>query len=47
MKFVYSIPVEINETLEYKFNPDSEYNNELCYQFTTENNTDIILYDRR
>ena len=47
MKFIYSIPVEINESLVYKFNPDSNYNNELCYQFTTENNTDIILYDRR
>ena len=47
MKFVYSIPVDINENLEYKFNPDSDYNNEICFQFTTENKTDIILYDRR
>ena len=47
MQFIYSIPIEINETIEYKYNPDSEYNNELCFQFTTENNTDIILYDRR
>ena len=47
MKFIYSIPVEINESFVYKYNPDSDYNNEICYQFTTENNTDIILYDRR
>ena len=52
MKFVYSIPVDIikydiNESMIYKYNPDSEYNNELCYQFTTDNNTDITLYDRR
>ena len=47
MKFVYSIPIDINETLEYKYNPSSEYNNEVCFQFTTEKKTDIILYDRR
>ena len=47
MKFIYSIPVIINESLLYKYNPDSEYNNELCFQFTTEDNTDITLYDRR
>ena len=52
MKFVYSIPVDIikydiNESLIYKYNPSSEYNNDLCYQYTTENNTDITLYDRR
>ena len=52
MKFEYSIPVDIikydiNESLIYKYNPSSEYNNDLCYQYTTENNTDITLYDRR
>ena len=47
MKFIYSIPVSLNESLLYKYNPNSEYNNELCFQFTTEYKTDIILYDRR
>ena len=42
MKFVYSIPIDINETLEYKYNPSNEYNNEVCFQFTTEKKTDII-----
>ena len=47
MNFIYSIPVNINESFVYKYNPDSAYNNELCFQFTTEYNTDITLYDRR
>ena len=47
MNFIYSYPVEINETEEYKYNPNSEYNNEICLQFTTEYKTDIILFDRR
>ena len=47
MNFIYSYPVEINETEEYKYNPNSEYNNEICFQFTTEYKTDIILFDRR
>ena len=47
IKFYYLIPGEINEENEYLHNPYNEYNSELCYQFTTDNNTDIILYDRR
>ena len=47
MNFTYSYPVEIDETEEYKYNPDSDYNNEICFQYTTENNTDIILYEKR
>ena len=47
MEFVYSYPVEINETEEFKYDPESDYNNEICFQYTTENYTDIILYDRR
>ena len=47
MNFIYSIPVDINASEEYKYNPESEYNNELCFQYTTEYLTDIVLYDRR
>ena len=48
MTFIYSIPVkDINESSIFKYNPDSEYNNEICFQFTTEYNTDITLYYRR
>ena len=47
IKFYYLIPGEINEENEYLHNPYNEYNSKLCYQYTTDNNTDIILYDRR
>ena len=47
LNFIYSIPVEINISEEYKYNPRSEYNNDLCFPFTTDNLTDIILYDRK
>ena len=47
MNFVYSYSVNIKEEEEYKYNPESDYNNEICFQYTTENHTDIILYDRR
>ena len=47
MKFIYYIPININETDEYKYNPESAYNNEICFQYTAENNTDKILYERR
>ena len=47
LNFIYSIPVEINISEEYKYNPRSEYNNDLCFPYTTEYLTDIILYDRR
>ena len=45
--FIYSIPVEINASEEYKYNPLSFYNNYLCSEYTTDNLTDIILYERR
>ena len=47
LNFIYSTPVEINESEEYKYNPESEYNNDLCTKHTTDNLTDIILYERR
>jgi surface protein len=57
MTFIYSIPIEINdinntdeninELTIYKYNPDSEYNNEICLQFTTQYKIDITLFDRR
>ena len=47
MNFVYSYNIEINETEEFKYDPNSDYNNEICFQFTTEYKTDITLYNRR
>ena len=47
LKFIYSTPVEINESEEYKYNPESEYYNDLCFKYTTDNLTDITIYERR
>ena len=42
-----NIPVSINENYLYKYDPNSEYYNDECYTYTTENGTDIILNDRQ
>ena len=46
IKIDISIPVNIDENNIFKYNPQNEYYNDICYSFT-ENNTDIILKDRR
>ena len=40
-------PVSINENYLFKYDSSSRYYNDFCFPFTTENNTDIILDDRR
>ena len=47
MKIYINIPVNIDEKKLYKYNYSSEYYNDVCYPYTTENKTDIILEDRR
>ena len=50
MNFIYSIPIssdKINLKGIYMHEPESDYNNEICFQYTTEYKTDIILYERR
>ena len=42
-----NIPVSIDEESVYKYDPNSEYYNDECYAYTTENGTDIILNDRQ
>ena len=42
-----NIPVSIDEDSVYKYDPNSEYYNDDCYAYTTENGTDIILNDRK
>ena len=42
-----NIPVNIDESILFKYNSSHEYYNDICYPYTTENNTDIILKDRR
>ena len=42
-----NIPVIIDENNLFKYNSSSDYYNDICYSYTTKNNTDIILKDRR
>ena len=43
----FFIPVEINENEIYKYDPESNFYNNRCNKYKTENNTDITLYDRK
>jgi hypothetical protein len=46
-KMFISVPVSINEENLFMHDPSSDYYNDKCFVHTTENNTDIILDDRR
>ena len=46
-KIQISIPVNIDENNLFKYNISSDYYNDICFPFTTEYKTDIILIDRR
>jgi len=39
--------VEIDENELFKYNPESDYYNDICYSYSTTDKTDIILNDRR
>ena len=47
LSIMYNIPVSINESELYKYEPGSDYYNDECFTHTTESNTDITLYDRK
>ena len=42
-----NIPVVIEEDKEFLYDPNSDYYNDDCYAYTTQNGTDIILNDRK
>ena len=46
IKIDYFIPIIINETLDM-INPKSGYFNDICYTFTSQNKTDVPLYQRK
>ena len=46
-KIKLNIPVSIDEDEVEKYDPNSDYYNDDCYAYTTENGTDIILNDRK
>jgi hypothetical protein len=42
-----NIPVSINEDNLFKYDPESDYYNDKCNSYTTENGTDILINDRQ
>ena len=42
----FSIPVNINEETPYIYDPNSEFYNDICFAYTTKDNTDLIIKDR-
>ena len=47
IELLYPYSSFIDENNEYKYNSSGDYYNDICYSFTTEKGTDIILSDRR
>ena len=43
----YFIPVSINDSEIFKYDPGSNFYNNRCDKYTTENETDMTLYDRK
>ena len=41
------IPVSIDENEMFKYDPSSDFYKDFCFPYTTEDNTDITLYDRK
>ena len=41
------IPVNINESNLFKYNPNNSYYNDICYIYTNENGIYITIYDRK
>ena len=42
-----NIPIFINENISMKYDPNNAYYKDICYPYTTEQGTDISLYDRK
>ena len=47
MKINIFIPVKINENCLFKYDPSSDYYNDICFTYTSEKGTDITLNDRK
>ena len=46
-KLRIEVPVDINENEIFKYDIYSSYYNDICFPYTSENGTDVILSDRR
>ena len=47
LKIELLLPCNIDENNIFKYNSSSEYYNDICYPYTTEDGTDIVLSDRK
>ena len=47
IKIEYNIPVSINENEIYKYDPSSDFYNNECNKYSTDNKLDMTLYDRK
>ena len=47
LNIIINIPIFIKENNLYKYDPNNRYYNDICYTYTTENRTDLTLYDRQ
>ena len=47
LKIKVFLPCIIDENNEFKYNSSSDYYNDICYPYTTEDDTDITLSDRK
>ena len=47
IKINMDIPVSINEDKLFMHDPSNAYYNDFCYSYTTEDNTDIVITDRK
>ena len=43
----FNIPVSIDENKLFKYDPDNDYYKDECYPYTTDNDTDILIKDRK
>ena len=46
-KIKINIPILIDEKNLFKYNSSSDYYNNVCYTYISQNKTDIIIKDRR
>ena len=47
LKIEISLPVSINEDELYRYNTSSDFYNDKCFPYTSENGTDMTLSDRQ
>ena len=46
-KIRYDIPIEIDETNLFRYNPNSDFYNDICFQYNSKKGFDLTQYDRK